>query len=702
MGRNNIISPAHYNKKKGNRNDTNFILTSKCRKRVNNDFNNLLVVGSYKDFLESYLEPNILEQNSSMIIIDSSVDGEYLYDKYASYLKEKDANVQLLNLTGGCTAINLDEACTFNPLNYVYKEDGTLDLFKVECVIDHLCKDDYPNRDPFLGKATVSNLLHILLCYLLVSDEYKKEERNLITLGKMVSTIWDERSHSKSGDTLMDKIISFYESVADAENVTLQSLTAYYDTYKLLPDKYFLGIIADLQNLTDIFTSPFAKRLFEPAKGIKEVNIPSIGSRLSYLFIRTGDVKNQSDFAGIESFLLAEINRVLFEYAEDNCKNTRENFLAFSGKYVIYGHDKFPLFAPMEKEELNDFITVATDWYSVQKEANTAMADNFICEKYKDSIITPFKIERNDYRAGCEYSMVYMGKVVRTSYKFENLVDTLRELTAIVGKKEAYITECHTELPTRISIVYPYSAIKCLPDLYGSYVTGLGRPFGIRSILQANSIKSFQSYMTNDQYNWLLTSMNAVLYLGFSENDKGEDFENLDRFFFWNEMETDLDFIREKAGTYGKFGDKEYFRAKSTFCNASRNLPYILELEYKTSRNYFADIMYKHFRDGSCLLLEQGLGVVEDKKFKLAKHAKYKDFLKFQKTINRPQDTAVSNRANPLDESAEEFHLKEQDDELNAENFHLKEQGDDLDDYRKDYNRFIDTKIRSIKYFPKK
>ena len=262
-------------------------LNARAHKR---NLNVLVVGGSGAGKTFSYCKPNVMQTNSSYVILDPK--GEILRDT-GFLLKRNGYDVRVLDL------INMDKSHCYNPFVYLKNDND------VQRLVTNLFKSTTPkgsqSNDPFWDTAA-SMLLLALIYYLIYKAP--KEEQNFAMVMEMLryGEIKDEDKNPPTPlDTLFTRLeqenpnhiaIKYYRSYHSGSGKTLKSIQV---TLQSRLEKFNLESMASLTNND-------------------ELDLASLGEKKVALFAIIPD--NDTSFNFLVSILYTQLFQQLFYTAD--------------------------------------------------------------------------------------------------------------------------------------------------------------------------------------------------------------------------------------------------------------------------------------------------------------------------------------------------------------------------------------------------
>ena len=245
------------------------ILRSNDTRKTGINNNDLIIGPSGSGKTRSYVIPNILQANESMIIADTKGD---LAAAFTPYLEKKGFKVRILDLK------NTIRSCGFDPLDNIRYDPDTdryseQDILRLAACI----APDLSEKEPFWDQQG-RTLLVTLLAYILESAV--PEDRNLVSVQKLFS-VWSRHT--------AEKIFAEVERT-DPESFALSK-------YRLIrrnpdADKMNASIEAFTAQALDIFAFDGTKRMItNPDK----IDIKAIGQEKTALFLNISDTDRSMD-----------------------------------------------------------------------------------------------------------------------------------------------------------------------------------------------------------------------------------------------------------------------------------------------------------------------------------------------------------------------------------------------------------------------
>jgi type IV secretion system protein VirD4 len=258
--------------------------------RHKRNLNVMVVGGSGSGKTRSYAKPNVMQANSSILVLDPK--GEILRDT-GHLLEHEGYEVRVLDL------INMEKSHCFNPFRYLESDND------VQRLVTNLFKATTPKgsttQDPFWDTAA-SMLLLALMFYLL--HEAPKDEQNFPMVMEMLRT-GEVKEEDEEFRSILDEL--FGELRRDEpEHIALK----YYDAYRSGSAKTLKSIQVTLASRLEKFNLASVAAL----TATDELDLGSLGERKVALFALIPD--NDMSFNFLVSILYTQLFQKLFSLAD--------------------------------------------------------------------------------------------------------------------------------------------------------------------------------------------------------------------------------------------------------------------------------------------------------------------------------------------------------------------------------------------------
>lgn len=254
------------------------------------NFNTLVVGGSGAGKTRFYAKPNIMQANTSFVVLDPK--GEILRDT-GNLLREKGYKVRVLDL------INMERSDRYNPFRYIVSDND------VQRLVTNLFKSTTPkgsqSNDPFWDTAA-SMLLLSLIFYL--KYEAPPEEQNFPMVMELLRA-GDIDEENEAEGSVLDEVFAILE----AENPGHIALK-YYKAYRSGSAKTLKSIQITLAARLEKFNLESVSTLTSS----DELQLETLGEEKTALFAIIPD--NDTSFNFLVSILYTQLFQQLFYVAD--------------------------------------------------------------------------------------------------------------------------------------------------------------------------------------------------------------------------------------------------------------------------------------------------------------------------------------------------------------------------------------------------
>jgi type IV secretion system protein VirD4 len=258
--------------------------------RHKRNLNVLVVGGSGSGKTRSYAKPNVMQANTSMLILDPK--GEILRD--TGHLLEREGyEVRVLDL------VNMEKSHCFNPFCYLQSDND------VQRLVTNLFKATTPKgsvtQDPFWDTAA-SMLLLALMFYLLY--EAPADEQNFPMVMEMLRA-GEVKEEDEEFQSILDELFGELRR-EDSEHIAIK----YYDAYRSGSAKTLKSIQVTLASRLEKFNLASVAAL----TATDELDLSSLGEKRVALFALIPD--NDMSFNFLVSILYTQLFQQLFSLAD--------------------------------------------------------------------------------------------------------------------------------------------------------------------------------------------------------------------------------------------------------------------------------------------------------------------------------------------------------------------------------------------------
>lgn len=258
--------------------------------RHRRNLNVLVVGGSGAGKTRGYAKPNVMQANSSMVILDPK--GEIV--RATGHLLEKEGyEVRVLDL------VNMERSHCYNPFAYLYDDND------VQRLSTNLFKATTPkgavSQDPFWDTAAA--MLHQALIFYLLTQA-PQEEQNYAMLMELLRA-GEVREEDEEYQSILDELFERLE-MEDPSNIALK----YYRDYRAGSAKTLKSIQITLSARLEKFNLDALSAL----TATDELDLASLGERKCALFAVIPD--NDTSYNFLISILYTQVFQQLFELAD--------------------------------------------------------------------------------------------------------------------------------------------------------------------------------------------------------------------------------------------------------------------------------------------------------------------------------------------------------------------------------------------------
>lgn len=440
------------------------------------NLNNAIVGGSGTGKTYRVIKPNIAQANCSYVVTDPSGD---IMKCLAKLLIKKGYVVKIFSTS------DMLHSNRYNPFDYVYDTDGSVDDTKVNTLIYLFLRNAKESKqksgDPFWEKSAKA-LLTAIAYYMLENEGMQKEDVNFTTMLKMVQAGKVDETNS-STQSMLDRLMEEERRMA-AENGRISKAVSNFSTFKLAPSKTANSILITCAVDLQIFESKAVRNMTrtDTEDDIGNVHLEKIGDQPTALFI------NIPQANGTYNFLVAMLYSQLF----DTCYTKGDHLMA--NVYQIDDKKGRPLF-------------------SMLKDKKTA--DNILENNKRIKI----KENRNQH-GGIYYEIIYGKTVLRECMDKDAAEKILADTEGAVVKKSKNTTmtwhiRCLMDEFANIGEVPEFPKILATCRRYNISVS-----FVLQNIAQLKS-------MYKDEWEGILGNADTKIFLGSSENETCKYFSEL-------------------------------------------------------------------------------------------------------------------------------------------------------------------------------
>jgi type IV secretory pathway TraG/TraD family ATPase VirD4 len=571
--------------------------------KTNRNLNVLVIGGSGAGKTRFFIKPNLLQMNCSYVITDPS--GETMQAMGKMFL-ENGYKVKLFSTS------DLKHSNTYNPMDYIYNEDGTVSETKVDILVATFLKNADNTKktggDPFWTKAATAFMRFGVL---MLAEECPCEQRNLYNLLKLTqSGKMDEES--SSSQSALDNIVATVRK-RDPEAKCLIS----YDTFKLAPSKTANSILIslavdlerfaneDVRNMTS--TSYLCKRdktgliteyIRDKNKNIirssDNLDLHTLGDEKTVLFVNIPQADSTFNF--LVSMMYSQLFNALYTRAEKIAPN----------RYHIYDRRGDVISSEYETQEAAERARELYMNAQVVEEKQKDGSSKFYIynpDATKEETLPEKSIERNGKGYIKQVFSRKVGEILIARYRgSEEEADKRYDNNKKNAKKKndehttSYVKRGKLQLPVHVSFMLDeFANIGDIPDFEKMLSTM--RKYAISCVIILQSLAQIKGKYEKE-WEVMVGNCDTIVFLGSSENDTDK-------------------YISEKLGKATIRTMDEGQSKSSTSGSVSNNFKH-------QARDLMDMAEVSHINNNDCIVCIRGLQPFFMKKFKYPEHPNYK------------------------------------------------------------------------------
>lgn len=292
----------------------NIILTNNVRIGLDGykhrrNLNVMVVGGSGAGKTRFYAKPNIMQANTSFLILDAK--GEILRDT-GRLLEQEGYVIRILDL------INMEKSHGYNPFAYLRDDKDVLKL--VSNLIRNTTPKGSQSNDPFWERSETA-LLESLILYLV--SEAPMEEQNFPMVMELLSAA-EVREEDEEYASVLDELFERLE-MREPEHLAVKQ----YHIFKMAAGKTAKSILVSLGVRLEKFNLPQIASVMS----YDELDLPSMGEQKTALFALIPD--NDSSLNFIVGMMYTQLFQELFYIADRK----------YSGRLPVHVHCMMDEFA---------------------------------------------------------------------------------------------------------------------------------------------------------------------------------------------------------------------------------------------------------------------------------------------------------------------------------------------------------------------
>lgn len=240
--------------------------------------NTMVIGGPGSRKTTSWAYPNIMQFNSSYVIVDPS--GEIMRDLGHAFLV-KGYEIKLFSTS------NMNVSSQYNPFNYIHQDSDILKL--VDVIVKNTSIQGSSQGDEFFAMAVKA--LYMAVFYGIFYFE-PEEKHNMATVVEMLDWIKVDNKPGKS-----DKFDEFFQRIPDQRHIAVTS----YKKFKQAADK----TASSIQISSTVRLAAFSVRAVEDLTATDTIHLEELGDRKQVLFINIPAIDGTYSF--ISSMLFTQL-----------------------------------------------------------------------------------------------------------------------------------------------------------------------------------------------------------------------------------------------------------------------------------------------------------------------------------------------------------------------------------------------------------
>ena len=269
--------------------------------------NNVIVVGtSGAGKTRSIVIPNLLQASGSYVVSDPKGN---LYKKMGPYLRSKGYDVKAIDF------IHPEKSSRYNPLKYC---KTTTDIRKLAHMIAYNDAKIGNKEDPFWDEST--EMLYLaLIGYVLESDAFSEEEKNMATVRKLICLANRTGSSARREISYDSRLSDLLNRHKNEQEMKGKQSWAYdrFNEYNTSPEKTHQT--TNMNALTKIVC--MATEEVEIMLKGNDIDFENIGQKPTALFVMVSDTDRSLDV--LVNMFYTQLMNILCTYADDHCKDSR-------------------------------------------------------------------------------------------------------------------------------------------------------------------------------------------------------------------------------------------------------------------------------------------------------------------------------------------------------------------------------------------
>ena len=277
------------------------------------NLNTLVIGGSGSGKSFRYAKPNILQCNTSFIVLDPK--GELALD-CGGVLEKNGYDVKVFDL------VEMSRSHRYNPFHYIHKENDVLTLVTIFFKITNP-KAASGSQDPFWEQAAEALMMSLVF---LLWEEANPEDQNMANVLDLLREAKVDRKEDNILERMINEIRERDQRLGKTEDA---QCVRFYDLYNLGADKTKQSILITLAMKLTKFSLHDVANLTR----VDELELEKMGERKTALFCIIPS--NDTSFNFLVSFLYSQLFNELYDCAQVKHQTDNGGRLPVSVHFVM-------------------------------------------------------------------------------------------------------------------------------------------------------------------------------------------------------------------------------------------------------------------------------------------------------------------------------------------------------------------------------
>lgn len=256
--------------------------------------NNVIVIGSSgtgKSY--SFVEPNLLQANSSFVVSDAK--GQLLKD-VGGHLLSQGYDIKILNLC------DLSKSMHYNPFHYISRPDDI--LYLGHCVTSSTVTGEKTHTNDTFWQASSMMLFNAIAFYL-----YENIQKKQRTLSNVIKLLELEQIGTEYNDDCKSRLDLIFDSLKE-KNPSSPAIT-FHNMYRIGAERTRATVVISLQANLMQYAIPEVREL----TSYDELELDQLGKKKMALFVVYDDTDPTKNF--LSNILYSQIFKILCRQAQE-------------------------------------------------------------------------------------------------------------------------------------------------------------------------------------------------------------------------------------------------------------------------------------------------------------------------------------------------------------------------------------------------